>query len=733
MFGEINAIRALATKYSKTQLANLVQTGQLEPQKAVMAGMMIDRIAKSAMEPPQTTVAQDVLGAAPTAGQMPPDQMQQGQPPQMPPQMAAGGGLMGMMPHSNGMTALHSGLHDMAGGGIVAFADGGDVPRFAERGYVDPNLFKSVIAAESGGNPNAVSPKGARGLAQLMPGTARDPGFGVEGVRDDSPKENVRVGRDYLNALIKKYGNIDYALAAYNWGPGNTDKWIARGAKPEELPAETRAYIPKVKAGMAQMQAKAPMPGGEQLAGIADLIPSAQATEPQRSPSGPAMAKAEASKASSKTQEESDREAIASGIQDFIGGTKKLGAAAKDVLTLPGRAVAGAAESVITRPLRAMGVDVPYLPDDFYGGDRSSMTPYMDAMRKKEQSTAALPPIAKPSAKSSAAKPQDTTTNTLNPKAEAAAEEKPAMGPERPSIMDRVMGNLSPTELEKPAQKTIQSVAQEQKDADKLYGVDTAKMFDDLRQDFRKSSGNLKDRSEKAAGMAFMMFGAGLMGAKKGRVGEALSRSGQQALGTYMGAMDKINDNEDKLQQRMQDLTMAENQFNRGRSDKALAEVQANKRDIQAIEAENARLKNQAMIEGAKMTVDYFKNANPPAYQYLQRIVESEHARGNKNYSITDALRDEKTGGTKGEVTNKEYQDAYEERRKSYLSKKDLAEFDRQYPTWQHFAEAQRKLGTAAPSSGSTTSGVVVQTPQGSVRFNTQAEADAYKKRVGLQ
>jgi hypothetical protein len=294
----------------------------------------------------------------------------------------------------------------------------------------------------------------------------------------------------------------------------------------------------------------------------------------------------------------------------------------------------------------------------------------------------------------------------LNPRAETsngtqeAAEDKASMGPARPSFMDRIMGNLSPTELEKPAQKTIQSVAQEQKDADKLYGVDTAKMFDDLRQDFRKSSGNLKDRSEKAAGMAFMMFGAGLMGAKKGRVGEALSRSGQQALSSYMGSMDKINDNEDKLNQRMQDLTMAENQFNRGRSDKALAEVQANKRDIQAIEAENNRLKNHAMIEGAKMTVDYFKNQNPPAYQYLQRIVEAKRAEGNKNYSITDALMDEKTGGNKGVVTDKELQDAYEARRKEIIGTTKLKEFDRQFPTWKQFADAQRRNSGASSSSG---------------------------------
>ena len=134
MFGEINAIRALATKYSKQQLASLVQTGQIEPQKAVMAGMMIDRITKSAMAPPQTTVAQDVLGVQGSGtGTMVGTTLGTGgqqlgptaPPPQMPPQMAANGGLMGMLPQSHGVASLHSGLHDMAGGGIVAFADGG--------------------------------------------------------------------------------------------------------------------------------------------------------------------------------------------------------------------------------------------------------------------------------------------------------------------------------------------------------------------------------------------------------------------------------------------------------------------------------------------------------------------------------------------------------------------------------------------------------------------------------
>ena len=131
----IDEVRELATKYSKPDLQRMVQMGIVDPQKAVMAGMMIDRIAKSAMQPPQTTVAQDVLGMAPTAaqgqvppemaqGQMPPGQMPQGQM-QPPPMMAAGGGIMSALPYSDGVAALPTNIPDYAGGGIVAFADGG--------------------------------------------------------------------------------------------------------------------------------------------------------------------------------------------------------------------------------------------------------------------------------------------------------------------------------------------------------------------------------------------------------------------------------------------------------------------------------------------------------------------------------------------------------------------------------------------------------------------------------
>jgi hypothetical protein len=127
-----------------------------------------------------------------------------------------------------------------AGGGMVAFAPGGMA-----------NLYDDVEYWESGGKQNAVSKAGARGVMQLMPGTMKDPGFGVTPMRDDSEAENRRAGRDYLDAMFRKYGDEATALAAYNWGPGNVDKWLSKGGDPAKLPAETKKYIGNILGGKA--------------------------------------------------------------------------------------------------------------------------------------------------------------------------------------------------------------------------------------------------------------------------------------------------------------------------------------------------------------------------------------------------------------------------------------------------------------------------------------------------
>ena len=117
------------------------------------------------------------------------------------------------------------------------------------------SLYDAVEQIESGGDHSAVSPAGAKGVMQLMPETAKNPGFGIKPVKDDSEEENRRVGREYIDALLKKYdGNLDNALYAYNYGPGNIDKWITNGADPSKLPQETQDYIVKVKGAMSPPQ-----------------------------------------------------------------------------------------------------------------------------------------------------------------------------------------------------------------------------------------------------------------------------------------------------------------------------------------------------------------------------------------------------------------------------------------------------------------------------------------------
>ena len=104
--------------------------------------------------------------------------------------------------------------------------------------HLDPDLVNSVIHAESGFNSRAVSPKGARGLMQLMPGTANQ--FGVTDAFD--PQSNVTGGTRYLRELLDRYNfDVVKALAAYNAGPQRVEQY--RGVPP--FP-ETRAYVARV-------------------------------------------------------------------------------------------------------------------------------------------------------------------------------------------------------------------------------------------------------------------------------------------------------------------------------------------------------------------------------------------------------------------------------------------------------------------------------------------------------
>ena len=197
---------------------------------------------------------------------------------------------MKALPEEQGIARLPIDMN-MAGGGIVAFNDGGMAhfarggdagsdPKLAYRQYaltqarkldLDPALVDSIFQTESGYDPEAVSEAGAVGIGQLMPKTAA--GRGVKDSKD--PYKNIDASLAELKSLQKKYNNdTEKMAAAYNWGQGNLDKHLRKNEgeiNPQGLPKETRNYVKKITALIPLSAAQA-----EEMPSPAPQAPPAQ-------------------------------------------------------------------------------------------------------------------------------------------------------------------------------------------------------------------------------------------------------------------------------------------------------------------------------------------------------------------------------------------------------------------------------------------------------------------------
>jgi hypothetical protein len=251
-----------------------------------------------------------------------------------------------------------------------------------------------------------------------------------------------------------------------------------------------------------------------------------------------------------------DREAM-------LDTLKRMKAAGMDIATLPGRGLLGAAETAITRPLRALGVPVPYLPESVYGGNRASMTPYYDRLRAQE--TSAVAPTSTP-----AAAPYDPATATrrsmfeqqTSPPAAPAIPVISGAGsfkmPTLPSLT--LPTGRAPTDLnaivgDMPA-KTKKAFEDKVTEAQGIY-EDFDKPGNEAREEkLSKREAGLEKDSAMNRALNLMSLGFGIAGSKERTVAGALGNEGRQGIADLIkgeaanrAAKDRLDDARDNFEQ----------------------------------------------------------------------------------------------------------------------------------------------------------------------------------------
>jgi soluble lytic murein transglycosylase len=236
--------KSIASIRGAIQGATDPQTGQRLPGSAEMQGKSAVWAQSQADQMVSTALKKAILGAIDKGDTGAAQALSVKYKDQM-----TGDDLLAVQAHVTGAADLATAQAAVSGARstyVAAFNPGGnDFTRMA-------NI---TVMSESGGRETnadgstVTSVKGAQGVMQVMPGTNLNPGFGVKPAADNSPAERARVGRDYLQAMLKRYnGDPAKAWAAYNAGPGKVDDALS-GAEDgdwlSQMPQETQDYVAK--------------------------------------------------------------------------------------------------------------------------------------------------------------------------------------------------------------------------------------------------------------------------------------------------------------------------------------------------------------------------------------------------------------------------------------------------------------------------------------------------------
>lgn len=542
MIRDVQEIQALATKYSKQQLAHMAQMGMLDPTKAVMAGMMRDRISKEDAKPPTTTVAQDVMGIAPPQMGM---QAPQEQPQQAPQGAPTGVASLPQEPQANaGIEALPAGdVGSYAGGGIVAFDDGGSVPGYAAGtpGGINSELIELQVELGDLQNQLATNPTNTK-LSGKIKDLTRLIDLKKERLGVTTPVQPVGVASLPAAADV----NPDAQVAKME-----QERADARKAKNK---AEGRTWSP------ASVALAHPLQGAP-----------ASVDDGKSSIAGEFLSK------------------IPSGINELVTG----GAS--------GEAGRARQAELLRLQKELAAIDVGIL-ERLTPEDRKARQDKANALKQQIVELQKTPVTPAAPAVPAASEVVPTFVSSVAPAAAAGAVKKVG-APEfvapvgiSGSTTKRPDINIPSTkipynEYTAPEARGLAAISKERRDQLAAMGVDEnmiSKMVGETEAKKEKLSG----RKGEAQGEALMQMGLGLMGARRGQEFQTLGESGIKALQTYKSDMKDLRSAEEKLDDRRDTLRLAEQQAKRTGAESDIAKLDREKDRFEASKAAAAKERN---------------------------------------------------------------------------------------------------------------------------------------------